>query len=48
MAAEVEPRDGVGAMLVVRLTTTRVAMAGMARRMMDTTAGAQLRESLER
>ncbi|SDE47503.1 hypothetical protein [Limimaricola pyoseonensis] len=48
MAVEIEPRDGIEAMLVVQMAATHTAMAEMARRMMDTTGGYQVRESLER
>ena len=48
MAAEIEPRDAVEAMLVVQMTATHTAMTEMARRMSDTSGGYQARESLER
>lgn len=48
MAVEIEPRDGIEAMLVVQMTATHTAMTEMTRRMVDTSGGYQVRESLER
>ncbi|WPY94833.1 hypothetical protein T8T21_01530 [Limimaricola variabilis] len=48
MAVEIEPRDGIEAMLVVQMTATHTAMTEMARRMVDTSSSYQVRESLER
>lgn len=48
MAVEIEPRDGIEAMLVVQMTATHTAMTEMTRRMVDTSSNFQVRESLER
>lgn len=47
MAAEIEPRDAVEAMLVVQMTATHAAMTETARRMAEA-SGAPLREAYER
>ncbi|MGR3757268.1 MAG: hypothetical protein ACU0AT_08610 [Tranquillimonas sp.] len=48
MAAEIEPRDAVEAMLVVQMTATHTAATEMARRLADMSSSCQVRESLER
>ena len=48
MAVEIEPRYGIKAMLVVQMTATHTAITEMTRRMVDTSTGYQVRESLER
>lgn len=48
MQAELKPRDAVEAMLITQMTATHVAITSLSQRMMDSSAGYQVREALER